>query len=502
MSENKFVNSIKNETNEILTENGALAYKTTNSDLLDMFAVIGALRSRPSQEIEQKFAKAFAEDKLLAMKMLFYARNIRGGLGERRTFRILINYMAKYHTEEMRKNINLVPIFGRWDDLYEFIGTPLEDDMFALIKNQLETDLANLASGKQISLLAKWLHSTSGVSHKSMKIGKLTAKKLHLSYENYRKTLSKLRNQLNIVERNMSKDEWNKIVYNQVPSIAMKKYKDAFKRHDLIEFKEYIEKVARGEEKINASTLYPYDIMEKAGLHCGWRTNFDMLNWDEVLEEQWKALPNYVEGENNILVMADTSGSMSGRPMASALGLAIYFAERNHGAFKDLFMTFSESPKLVELKGSNLKEKVRNVESIIANTNIEKAFDLVLRTAVNNNLAQEDLPKAIIIISDMEFDSATSDYYSRGDATERHNKIMDLMTMKFENVGYKIPKIIYWNVDSRQNTYHAVCEQRNVAMVSGQSVSAFRSILQAIDENAYETMLKTLNDVIYDVVRI
>lgn len=205
MSEN-FIKSIKNETNETLTENGAIAYRTTNSDLLDLFAVIGALRTRPSQEIETKFIKAFAEDQLLAMKMLFYARNIRGGLGERRTFRILIKYLANYHQEVMAKNINLVPIFGRWDDLYEFVKTPLEDLAFDVIKNQLEADLAALEAGKQISLLAKWLKSTSGVSIESAKLGKLTAKKLHYSYKEYRQILSKLRKQLNIVERNMSKN--------------------------------------------------------------------------------------------------------------------------------------------------------------------------------------------------------------------------------------------------------------------------------------------------------
>ena len=227
MSE-KFVKSIMNETNETITENGAIAYRTTNSALLDLFAVIGALRSRPSDEIINKFTKAFAEDQLLAMKMLFYARNIRGGLGERKTFRILINYMAKYHTEVMRKNINIVPIFGRWDDLYEFVGTPLENDAFEVIKVQLESDLAALDAGKPISLLAKWLHSTSKVSPKSAKLGRLTAKNLHYSYEQYRKVLSKLRNQLNIVEKNMSKNEWDRIVYSEVPSLAMKKYRNAF----------------------------------------------------------------------------------------------------------------------------------------------------------------------------------------------------------------------------------------------------------------------------------
>ena len=507
MNEN-FIKGIMKETNETLTENGAIAYKTTNSALLDMFAVIGALRNRPSEEIINKFTKAFAEDQLLAMKMLFYARNIRGGLGEKRTFRILINYMAKYHADVMRKNIDLIPIFGRWDDLYELVGTELEDDAFEVINNQLANDLVLLKRGKPISLLAKWLHSTSGVSHKSMKLGKLTAKKLHLSYKEYRQILSKLRKELNIVERNMSANEWNKIAYSEVPSLAMKKYRNAFKEHNLIEFKEYIEKVKTGEEKINAKTLYPYNILEAGELMTFWRTDtLGLTKWDEVLEEQWKALPNYVEGENNILVMADTSGSMQGRPLCTSVGLAIYFAERNQGPWHNKFLTFASKPSFIDLKGTNLQEKVSCIPNIIDNTNIEAAFELVLETALRNNLSQADMPKAIIIISDMEFDNAQDDrivsrYDNREKVIAKRNKLMDEIAYKFQQNGYVIPKIIYWNADSRNDTYHAISENKNVAMVSGQSVSTFRTVLMAIDENPYDTMLKTLEDPMYDIVKI
>lgn len=509
--ESKFIQGLKNETNETLTENGAVAYKTTESDLLDLFGTIGALRTRPSQEIIHKFTKAFAEDQLLAMKMLFYARNIRGGLGERRTFRILIKYMATYHTEIMYKNIDLVPIFGRWDDLYEFVGTPLEDEMFNLIDNQLKSDIVNCNNNKPISLLAKWLKSTSGVSVENAKLGRLTAKKLHLSYKAYRQILSKLRAYLNIVERNMSRDEWNKIVYREVPALAMKRYRNAFKEHNLIEFKEYIEKVKSGEETIKAATLYPYNIMEGAGLTDNWRSRLLTLShWDEVLEEQWKALPNYVEGHNNIMVMADTSGSMSGRPLATSVGLATYFAERNQGPYKNKFIVFAGEPKFVEIKGTNLMEKISCIPEINAqNTNIEKAFELILSTAINNNLAQEDLPKALIIISDMEFDRATdknNDYWYDTRKTdnniEKHNKLMVELRAKFNQYGYDLPKIIYWNVDSRNDVYHATCAQHNVALVSGQSTSTFKTLLKSIDEDAYEMMLSTLNDPIYDVVRV
>ena len=506
--ENKFISALKNDTNETLTENGAIAYRTTNSDLLDMFAVIGALRTRPADEIIRKFTKAFAEDKLLAMKMMFYARNIRGGLGERRTFRILIKYMADYHTDVMRMNLELVPVFGRWDDLYELVDTALEDEAFTFMHNQLMKDEAAMENHQSVSLLAKWLHSTSGVSVSAAKLGRLTAKKFHLSYEQYRKKLSALRAYINLVEVNMSANEWDKIVYNEVPSLAMKKYRKAFQAHDLVQFKKYIEKVRTGEEKINATTLYPYDIMESAGLgeHSWSSRYYNLKNWDEVLEEQWKALPNYVTGDNNILVMADTSGSMHGRPVCTSIGLAMYFAERNNGPWHNRFLTFSSRPELVELKGSNLKEKVTCVRDICENTDIEAALMLVLNTAINNRLAQKDLPQAIIIISDMEFDSATDDYSYDSVEKEKNiskqRKLMDKIAAEYQAKGYVIPKIVYWNVDSRQDTYHALSEYKNVALVSGQSVSTFRTVLSAIDEDPYDTMLEALNDPMYDEVRI
>lgn len=497
MSEN-FINAIKNETNVSITENGARAYKTTNSDLLDLFATIGALRSRPSQEIINKFTKAFAEDNLLAMKILFYARDIRGGLGERKTFRTIVNYMAQYHSDILEKNIELIPVYGRYDDLYELVGTKLEDSAFKLLKTQFEQDLINLSAGKSVSLLAKWLKNPEGVSITSMKLGKITAKKFGMSYKEYRQSLSKLRKHLNVLERNMSLNTWDNIDYSKVPGQAMKKYKKAFKLHRPETFKTYIEKVLKGEETIKAATLFPYDLMHAAGLSISYRTcNLD--SYDDVIQAQWNALPNYVEGNNNIMIMADTSASMNGNPIESALGLAVYFAERNKGVYANKFMTFSESPSFVDLKGSNLKEKINCVPSIVANTNIEAAFDLILETAVNNKISQEDLPKALVIISDMEFDNAQG-YYAEN--FNKQNTLMQTIAEKYEAQGYSLPKIIYWNVDARQDTYHAITTYKNVAMVSGHSTVTFKNILRAIDEDAYGTMLKTLNQERYEAVRV
>jgi hypothetical protein len=494
MSKN-FVNALKKESNYTLTENGAVALKSTNSALVDLFGQIGAMRKRTDADIESAFSKAFAEDRLLATKMAFYARNIRGGLGERRTARIIFRFLAKLYPDIMKKNMHLIPFFGRYDDLYEFIGTPIEEDMWQLIREQWDLDIDGMKNNKPISLLAKWLKSVNTSSDESNRLGKLTAKNLGLSEKEYRKTLAELRRYLDVAEVKMSHNQWNEINYEGVPSRAMAIYRNAFRRHDEDRFNAYIESVSKGEAKINSSTLFPYDILEKMGLGTWGGSYLTVDNYDKVLEEQWKALPNYIEGENNVLVMADTSGSMRGRPMATSVGLAIYFAERNKGVFKDVFMTFSSRPSFVQLKGNTLYEKIKCIPSIIANTDLEAAFRLILNTAINNNLTAEDMPKSLIVISDMEFDDAT--YYNTN-----HETFYESMVKMYRQHGYEMPNIIFWNVDSRHDNFQVASEYRGVQLASGQSPSVFKSILNNIGKTPYEAMLSVLNDPMYDCITV
>lgn len=477
-----FVNAMHNENNWKFTENGADALRSTTNDLLDLFAVIGALRTRSEMDIESMFSRAYTEEPLLAMKLAFYARNIRGGLGERRTPRIMWKWLAKVYPDIMRKNLHLIAKFGRWDDLYEFVGTELEKDVFALILKQWNNDHISLAKGDSISLLAKWLKSANTSSKESCKLGKLTAKYLGLSEKEYRQTLASLRQYIDVTERKMSANKWTEIKYAGVPSKAMTNYRKAFKKHDEDGFAKYLESVVKGEAKINSATLFPYDIMEK--VFAG--------EYNEVLEAQWKALPNYVEGENNILIMADVSGSMSGRPIATSVGLAIYFAERNHGPFANVFMTFSKSPQFVRLQGKTLYEKANNARrsSWGFNTNIESAFQQILNVAVDNHLSPEDMPKSLIIISDMEFDQASG----RG----RKNYYQHMKEM-YNEKGYELPKVIFWNVNARQDTFHAEMKD-GVQFASGQSQSVFKALLSNTNLSAYELMLATLNDATYDEV--
>lgn len=480
-----FANAMKEEGKFTRTENGAVALNTTSDARLDLFGTIGALRDADENRITTLFSEAYAQDKLFATKIIFYARDIRCGLGERKTFRTIIRYMAEHHPEALRPNLDLIGAFGRYDDLYELIGTPLEDDMWKTMKNQFEEDLKNLNEGKAISLLAKWIKTADASSTETRKLGILTAQKLGYPVYNFKRIVRNMRKQIGVVESLMSSGKWNEIKYPEVPSRAMMIYRRAFAKHDPDGFSEFINKADKGEVKINASTLYPYDIVEK--ILYGRENN-------KVLEAQWKALPDYVEQGTNALIMADVSGSMYGRPMATSIGLAIYFAERNTGAYHNLFMTFSSNPQIVTLKGETLFQKVNNVGKADwgGNTDLKAAFEKALDIAEKNNISQEEMPKAIVVISDMEIDYCGNKNWS----------FYDKMESKFRKAGYVIPNIIFWNAESRHDVFHADATRKGVQLASGQSVTVFKQVLQNLGYNPIEAMENIINSERYDCITI
>lgn len=480
-----FAKAMKEENKFTRTENGAIALNTTSDARLDLFGTIGALRDADENRITTLFSEAYAQDKLFATKIVFYARDIRCGLGERKTFRTIIRYMAEHHPEALRSNLDLIGVYGRYDDLYELIGTPLEDDMWKAMKNQFEEDLKNLNEGKAISLLAKWIKTADASSPETRKLGILTAQKLGYPVYNFKRIVRSMRKQIGVVESLMSAGKWNEIKYPEVPSRAMMIYRRAFAKHDPEGFAEFINKADKGEVKINASTLYPYDIVEK--VLYGRENN-------KVLEAQWKALPNYVEQGTNALIMADVSGSMHGRPMATSIGLAIYFAERNTGAYHNLFMTFSSNPQIVTLKGETLFQKVNNVKNANwgGNTDLKAAFEKVLDIAEKNNISQEEMPKAIVVISDMEIDYCGNKNWS----------FYDKMEKKFQKAGYIIPNVIFWNVESRHDVFHADAKRKGVQLASGQSVTVFKQVLQNLGYNPIEAMENTINSERYDCITV
>ena len=489
MGNNKFANALKNESQKTYTTNGSLAYKTTGNDLVDLFATIGAMRDRPEEDSIKKFDKAFKSDKLLATKCLFYARDITGGLGERKVFRLILNHLAKIAPDVVRKNMDNIPYYGRYDDLYSLIKTPVENDMWRYINRTLCSDFNNMKHNKPVTLLAKWLKSTNASSNATRVLGRYTAGRLGMSEKNYRKMLSQLRAYIDVVERKMSSNNWDKINYSAVPSNAMNIYRNAFYAHDEKGFAEYLNKVSAGKSKINAGTLYPYNIVEK---YIGFYPTIPNTV-DHVLEAQWDSLPNYVDNDANVLVVADVSGSMWGRPIDTSVGLGIYFAQRNRGAFKNMMITFSETPSVIDISNDNtLVEAIDTTMNADwgMNTDLEAVFRMILSMAIKNNIPREDMPRSIVVVTDMQFDRAVNNDSSIYESTRK----------EFTDNGYELPNIVFWNVNSLKDTFQINENNNGVQMVSGQSVSVFKTVMNCIGKTPFEAVMYTLNNERYERV--
>ena len=456
---------LKREANKTYTENGSVTYRSTGRDCLDLFATIGALRRESEQEITARFLRAYAEDPDLAMKILFYGRDVRGGLGERRVFRIMLRWLAVSKPESVVRNLPYVAEYGRWDDVLVLLDTPCRAEALALLKQQFDADLAALSSDGDVSLLGKWLPSVNASNDETIRAAKQIANAFGLSDRDYRKTLTKLRAQIRILENNLRKRDYT-FDYSKQPSKAMFKYRKAFLRNDAERYGAFMQRVSTGEVKLNTGALYPYEIIEKA-YHCD---NAERLSLDAT----WRALADYTQDEN-ALVVADGSGSMywGGKPMPAAVAqsLAIYFAEHNRGAFRNHFITFSMNPRLVEIKGRDIVDKARYCETFneCANTNIQKVFELVLNAAVRNRVLQKDLPSTLYIISDMEFDSCAA-----GASLTNFEYAAKL----FRQAGYRLPNVVFWNVSSRNQQQPVTMNEQGVALVSGCSPRIFSMVME------------------------
>ena len=502
---NNMLNAMKSATNYTLTENGGITHKTTNSDLLDMFAMGAAMRNRSDEDVILMFRKAYAENAELAMKMLFYIRDVRGGQGERRFFRVVIKYMANHaeYCESIRKNIVNIAEYGRWDDLYALCDTPLEKDMFEFMKGQLALDL----DCKTPSLLAKWMKSENASSRETARLADKTRAYLGMTHKQYRKVLSTLRARINVLEVLMSANRWDEIEFDKIPSKAGLIYKNAFARRDMIKAK--YEKFAKDENtKVNAGTLYPYEVVEKAialmGGYYGYGRKVALDNTDRLMiNKYWDNLTDYFNGAKlNALCMIDTSGSMSGTPINVATALGMYCAERNHGPWHNHYISFSSRPQLIETAGVDFCDKVQRIvaTNLCENTNIEAAFDMVLNTAIRNRMSDVDMPEYMIVISDMEFDSATGNGWRRsgsGMTVANAETVMETIERKFNAAGYHMPKMIYWNVDARQANIPMI-GNHYVSYVSGFSPSIFKSILTG--KSGWDLMLEAIDSERYAVI--
>ncbi len=375
------------------------------------------MRNWDDDKIWTEFLGSYNENPLLSIVWLFFARDVRGGNGERRTFRVIFNRLAHENPDLAIKLIPLIPEYGRWDDVVEVfsgeVPCKVRDEAYYAIWQQINSDLANEKDGKPISLLAKWMPSLTTSSAKTRIKAEQLRCALNMSPKAYRKMLSRMRRYIDVLEQRMSGNDWNGIDYNAVPSKAGMNYRDAFLRHDKERYEQYLEDVKSGKAKMNADVLFPYEIVHNYMDEYGW----NVKSMDETLELKWKNLPNKVHNDAGTLVVVDGSGSMGSVVGNSgvtchdvARSLGIYFAERLSGPFANSFITFSANPKLVRFDGVdslNGKLGILVHEDECSNTNIEKTFDLILRTAIENHMTQDDLPKNILICSDMEFDQAT-----------------------------------------------------------------------------------------------
>lgn len=469
-----FFNQMQNQNNVGYTENGAKVYATTQDGLLNFFAQAGAMRDWREEDVVGLFYQAFAEDRVAAIQLAFYFRDVRGGQGERRIFRIIFTELCKEYPEIAEQLLCLVPEYGRWDDLYCAMGTSLEWKVWNIIDVQLGKDLVEYINGREVSLLGKWLKSerTHG---KTNSLGLKTRKALGLRSEDYRRILSGLRRQIGIVERKMSGGDWDAIDFATVPSQAMRKLSRAFDRNTP-KFAEYLEDVKEGKQEIKASTLYPYQLVgEILKGDTFWSSVEGCLTQNEktVLDEQWKALPNFLEGiHSDALVIADVSGSMGGHeisaPINVSVSLALYLAERSVGTFHNKFITFSATPELIEIRGENLWEKATFISNSEwgMNTNLRAVMKLILDTAIQNHTPKNEMPQRLVIVSDMQFDQGSS----------RSDYLREEFEGMFNRAGYEMPLIVWWNVAATNKTFPMKSDQKGL-MVSGASPEIMKAVL-------------------------
>lgn len=496
-------NELSNEKQ--ITENGAVGYRTTGKNLLDLNFMASSLRKKSEDEIYDIFTKAFFEDKLLAIKWLFFLRDCRGGLGERRSFGVILQKLAIDYPELVKELIDLVAEYGRYDDLLCLLDTDLKDFIVDYFKETISSDLKNVINKKPITLLAKWLPS---VKSKNAEYAKIIRNGFGMSKKVYSYTLKYLRNYLNVVECKMSRNEWNEIEYSKVPSKANLLYGDAFMRHDADRRNNYLSSLAEGKTKINSSVLFPHDIVHKYSSEGLWSTSVKKYN--ETLEQLWNHLPNYVQGDDSTICVVDGSGSMmttidnkssvSALEVANALG--IYFAQNLSGEYKDSFITFSSRPQLVDMSlCNNLHEKLKLAYSHAecSNTNIEAVFDLILNVAIKNNYSQDQLPKNILILSDMEFDRCVCDNNSLTYYCNFRSTLFDEIAVKYKKHGYTLPSLAFWNLCSRTGTIPVKENEMGVKLVSGFSPTVVEMVLSN-KTDPYETLLEKLNSERYDMV--
>lgn len=496
-----FVEALQEEDSKkkTFTENGAIAYESSGKYLLDFNFKLSQYRNMNEKDIKADFTKVYFEDPLIAVKFVFYVGDVRGGLGERKVFNSCIEWLIENKPEIAMSILEFIPEYTRWDNLARLAITTYGDlhaRVISIIRNQLIEDAWDMEEGKNISLCAKWLPSINASSYQTRLIASDICNSLGFTPRKYRKLLSALRAYLDVVEVKMSANEWDTIDYSKVPSQANLKYSEAFLNRDRERRIEFLESLKKGETKINAGVAQPHEIVRK--YTSGY---WGVGEYNETFEEMWKALPDIQL--NDTLVVRDGSGSMycqagSGKTtcLDVATALAIYCAEHNSDAWKDKFITFSSRPSFIDLsKCKTLRDKIIRCydEDDCSNTNIEATMQLILNTAVNNGLSQEEMPSNIVIISDMQFDASRY-------GTNWNESIFDKIAKEYEFAGYKLPKICFWNVSSRNfNTVPMQNNELGLVLCSGFSTTNLKMFMSG-EINPYKVLIEQINNPRYNII--
>ncbi len=493
---------VQSMMNDSYTANGAPTYRSSLDPLVDWFFSSGTLRHKEEDHIKELWYKAWNANPEAAIKLAFYTRDVRGGQGERKTARIIFKELASHpiHAGIFEAFLHLVPEYGRWDDLFIFFNTSLQEPVLGLISNAL--DEGN-------SLCAKWIPAEKSTRDydgvKGSYIAKAIRRYMNLTPRQYRKMRTKLNS---VVETKMCAKQWDDIDFSHVPSKAMLRLRNAFVKNCGANFEIYLEKVATGEAKINSGTVMPHEIaqivLNKVGA-SGWGVDLDSLEEftteREVLSLQWDNLPDYLkEGTSQlILPVIDTSGSMymdvKPRPIDVSIGLGAYIAERNEGPFKDAFITFSSNPQMQLLKGEDIFEKISNLSTVEwgGSTNITKTFQVILNHAIKNNLIQKELPSMVLILSDMEFD------HGAGYST---STVFELIDQDFIQHGYIAPQLVFWNIGSSEDNIPVKAHETGASLVSGFSPSIMQQLLKTGSVTPIDLVMEVLNSKRYSQIKI
>ena len=473
--------TLENMGNMVETSNGMGALGTTLNECVNLLFQIGAMRGKSKKALLNLFSKAYNENPLVATKVLFWVRDVREGAGERQIFKDILLYLAENNTDVVKKNLSLIPEFGRWDDVLVLVGTSLEGEVFELIKTAIQNE---------DGLLAKWLPRKG-------KVANAIRNYLKVSPKVYRKTIVNL---TNVVETVMCAKDYSDVDYSKLPSLAMTRYQIAFQKNDGERYEAYKTSLINGETKINAGAVYPYDIVKTLG----------MSGDNTIANEQWNSLPNWMEGSSErVLPVVDVSGSMGievgGNPnltcMDVAISLGLYISERNEGNYKDAFITFSENPQLQILDGS-LEERFNQLSMADwgMSTNLEKVYSLILNQAKENNIPQDMMPTKLLILSDMQFDSATSNGCRGGSKwTPTSQQMVEKM---YEESGYKLQQIVYWNLNASMSNFPVEFDKMGTALISGLSPSILKSVLGSDDMTPETIMMKTIDTERYNVISV